>query len=100
MLCCGTNTRGTGTRDAAHFSLTAACAHQPPIRLDSSDPVSSICACAPVTHHSDEIFDLLCTIPRGRADRPVPQIKESRNDKIEVENIVKAEVKSAEETFE
>jgi len=55
--------------------------------------------CSPPSS-SDEIFDLLCTIPRGRADRPVPQIKESRNDKIEVENIVKAEVKSAEETFE
>lgn len=79
-----------------HFSRTAACAHQ--LRFDPFDHVR-LFVCVPPSC-SDEIFDLLCTIPRGRADRPVPQIKESRNDKIEVENIVKAEVKSAEETFE
>ena len=64
-----------------------------------------VCVChsvrAPLSSLSaDEIFDLLCAIPRGRADRPIPQIKEGRHDKIEVENIVKQEVKGAEETLE
>lgn len=81
----------------------------PPIRPDPTCVSLPVCLSAAVVPSStalsvlctsDEIFDLLCTIPRGRADRPVPQIKESRNDKIEVENVVKAEVKSAEETFE
>jgi len=50
--------------------------------------------------YNDELIDLLCTIPRGRPDRPVPHIKEGRGDKIEVENIVKCEVKSVEETMD
>ncbi len=62
-------------------------------------------------HRSDDIFDLLQPIPRGRSDRPVPSIKEGRQGgsggaggtstgTIEVDGIVKMEVKSAEETME
>jgi hypothetical protein len=54
---------------------------------------------------SDDIFDLLCLIPRGRPDRPVPVIKEGRRDdgggtSIEVDGMVKAEVKTVTETLE
>src|SRR4051812_48372908 len=48
--------------------------------------------------YNDEIFDLLCPIPRGDKSRPMPIIKEGRGDKIEVDNVVKLDLKSAEET--
>lgn len=50
--------------------------------------------------YQDDIFDLLCTIPRGRADRPIPQIKEGRGDRIEVENVTKLDSKCAEDCLD
>ena len=57
-------------------------------------------SCSFLEIHHDEIIDLLCTIPRGRADRPIPVIKEGSADRIEVAHIVKQEVKSYEETLD
>ena len=56
--------------------------------------------CQFIEVYQDDIFDLLCPIPRGRADRPIPAIKEGLGDRIEVANVAKLEVRQAEDALE